>query len=57
MLEMDFNPEKDRRIFELQSENAELSLDIDSFEERFNSQLEISETLQNELEELKSQQS
>ena len=46
-------PEKDRRIFELQSKNAKLYLGLKSYEEIVKSQLEMYETLQNELEDLK----
>ena len=50
-------PEKDRRIFELQSKCADLYLEIieriDPFEKCFNLQLKLSEILKNELKELK----
>eukprot|EP00092_Neocalanus_flemingeri_P004813 GFUD01005181.1.p1 GENE.GFUD01005181.1~~GFUD01005181.1.p1 ORF type:complete len:1051 (+),score=335.48 GFUD01005181.1:44-3196(+) len=42
--------EKDKKIFELQSRNTELYIKFDSLEESYNNQMEISKTLQNELQ-------
>ena len=42
--------EKDNKIFDLQSRNTELYLKWESYEERYNNQVEVSKTLQNELQ-------
>jgi len=42
--------EKDKRILTLQSSNAEINLKLESSKERYNNQVEVSKTLQNELQ-------
>ena len=42
--------EKDKRIFDLQSQNNELYLKVNVLEERYNNQVEVSSTLQNKLQ-------
>jgi len=42
--------EKDKRILTLQSRNAEMSQKLEAGEERYNNQVEVSKTLQNELQ-------
>jgi len=42
--------EKDKRILTLQSRNADMSQKLESSEERYNNQVEVSKTLQNELQ-------
>ena len=42
--------EKDKSIFDLQSQNNELYLKVNVLEERYNNQVEVSTTLQNKLQ-------
>jgi len=44
------NEEKDKRIVELQAHNNDLFNKLEEFEERYNNQLDVSRTLQNELQ-------
>jgi len=44
------NEDKDKRIVELQAHNNDLFNKLEEFEERYNNQLDVSRTLQNELQ-------